>query len=361
MPATIVLQNSHYRPDEFVRLDLMQFNFQGLDAGQRFIQLWQNNKQFFDQKTSGSTGIPAIHQISRQRFIASADRTVAVLGLKPNSKALVCINMAYIGGKMMLVRGLSYNWELHLVKPDADLTQEAANSPYDFAAMVPLQVQKLVSSHEGREFLNNIGCLIIGGAAISGELINQMQELKCETYATYGMTESVSHIALQKLNGPDRSAHFTMLPGIEFGTDERGCLKVKADVTDEQWIQTNDLVAFERDREFKVLGRADNVINTGGVKVQIESLEALISESGLLEDQAFAISQLQDEALGSKIVLVLEQSPADSNQLLAKLKETLPPYQAPKAIYYTPALPKTASGKLDRPALNAWLLEQAPH
>lgn len=361
MPATIVLENSHYRPDEFVRLDLRQFNFQGLDAGQRFIQLWQNNKQFFDQKTSGSTGIPATHQISRQRFIASAARTVSALGLKPNSRALVCINMAYIGGKMMLARGLSNDWELHLVKPDADLTQEAANTPYQFAAMVPLQVQKLVSSPEGTKFLNKIGCLIIGGAAIGGELINQIQELKCDVYATYGMTETVSHIALQKLNGPNPSAHFTMLPGIEFDTDARGCLKVKADVTNEQWIQTNDLVAFESANEFKVLGRADNVINTGGVKVQIETLEVLIAESGLLEGQAFAIGQLPDKALGSKIVLALEKSPADSDHLLAKLKEALPSYQAPKAVFYTPSLPKTTSGKLDRPALSAWFSEQAPY
>ena len=286
---------------------------------------------------------------------ASARRTIAALEIKRGSRALVCINMAYVGGKMMLARGLMHGWQLQIAAPDTDLSSILAQNQFDFSAMVPLQLQKLIDQPNGEQLLNNIHTLIIGGAAVSEALTQKIQTLKCRIYATYGMTETVSHIALQRLNGPDRSNHFTLLPDIAHQLDERGCLMLRGDVTQQEWIVTNDLVAFQNDRDFKVLGRADHVINTGGVKVQIESLEARIQATGLFDSKGIAIASLPDSKLGSKVVLVVEGEVKDQDYLMTTLKQQLPLYHNPRAIFSINRLPRTASDKLDRLSLLEWL------
>ena len=346
--ATFIFQNEQYSPEAFASLEAGHADFPGLAAGQRFIRDWLKNKPFFNQKTSGSTGKPTLHKISRYQLEASGRRTIKALRLQPKSKALVCINMEYIGGKMMLTRGLMHDWLLQLMPPGVDPSLGIETEPFDFAAMVPLQVQKLIGTERGRAFLNGIGTVIIGGAAIDKTLVKTLQGLKCRLYATYGMTETVSHVALQRLNGQNRTEHFHLLPGIRHRVDERGCLMLRADVTAHQWIATNDRVSFHGLKTFSLLGRADHVINTGGVKVQIEVLEAQIRATGLLKGQPMAISSLPDASLGRRIVLVMETLPENPDRLLEELKAKLPHYHAPKSLYALGKLPETASGKLDR-------------
>lgn len=359
MSASLIYQNRQFTPDDFVKLDLQGTDFTGLPAGQQFIHSWQNNKQFFDQKTSGSTGKATIHQFSRKMMEASVNRTVKALNIEHGAKALVCINMDYIGGKMMLARGLMNHWQLHLTAPDSDLTELLIRERFNFSAMVPLQVKKLLDMPEGDDLLNQIDSLIIGGAAVDQSLIEQLQPLKCKVYATYGMTETISHIALQPLNGPNRAEYFSLLPGISHQTDDRDCLMIKADVTDHEWITTNDLVEFIDGQQFKVLGRADNVINTGGVKVQIEELENLILQTGLLGKVNFAISALPDPGLGSKVMLIVDAVVQNPEALLEQLKSVMPAYHAPKGIIRIISLPRTASDKLDRVALREWLTQNS--
>ena len=219
-------------------------------------------------------------------------------------------------------------------------------------ALVPLQLEAMLDNEDGLNLLNNTRKLIIGGAPVSQSLRDKLQPLACQVYATYGMTETVSHVALQKLNGPDQSEYFQMLPGIEYGLDDRQCLKLKADVTQDQWIQTNDVVEFASEGAFRVLGRADNIVNTGGVKVQLEALEAQIQSTELLGEVPYAITSQPDESLGQKLVLVIEQGSTDiDHKLLSQMKPLLPPYHSPKKLISLSVLPKTASGKLNRQAL----------
>lgn len=357
MVATFQIYDETFSAEAFTALTADRYRFDGFEAAQSFVRSWLDNKQFFSQKSSGSTGKPTIFEISRSQITASAERTASALDLQPEMKALICINMGYIGGKMMLARGLLLGWHMHITPPGAaiaDWLPEEAQ--FDFSAMVPLQIEALLKQKKGKALLNRIDKVIVGGAAASEALIQQLQSLSCQVYATYGMTETVSHIALQLLNGAEKANSFQLLPGVAHGLDARDCLKIKADVTNDQWIQTNDIVQFTDTDRFRVIGRADNVINTGGVKVQVESLEAAIAQTGLISESAFAITSAKDTSLGQQIVLVLESKSAPPTNLINALKPLLPAYHTPKAVFTLPEFPKTMSGKLDRIRLRALVL-----
>lgn len=360
MTTRIHFQGQIYSASEFSSLSHKDRTFSGLESGQSFIQFWLNNKQFFSQKSSGSTGKPTVHKIHRDQVEASAKRTTNTLEIPTSASALVCINMDYIGGKMMLARGLMYHWQLYITAPSSEPFDELPpDLNFYFGAMVPIQVERLLSAPGGINDLNRIKKLIVGGAAISPGLEEQLQALNCEVYSTYGMTETVSHVALRKINGPDRSPYFTLLPGIESELDDRGCLRLKADVTGNQWLQTNDLVEFVSSREFRLLGRADHVINSGGLKIQVEQLEEAISATDILAGTPFAIGSAPDVSLGEKIVLLVEKEDIDKGQILTSLKTLLPEYHTPKEIITVQQLPLTPSGKLDRQALKP-LAQQEP-
>ena len=351
MPVSFHIHRNTLNPSEFIQYVNTYGHFECLDIGQEFVNSWLNDKQFFNQKTSGSTGKPAVHKIDRQSMLASASRTANALKLPTGIEALICINMGYIGGKMMLTRGLIFDWQLTLIPPTSFAKPEdIPEQSFDFAAMVPLQIENLLATKRGVAFLNSVKKIIVGGAATGAHLIDRLQELTCEVYATYGMTETISHIALQALNGPNKSNFFEILPGVEHGVDDRGCLRLRADVTHYQWIQTNDSVAFNNQGEFKILGRADNVINTGGVKVQIEALESKIAPILTGSVGHFAITHKTDLTLGEKVVLVCETPLVTNSEIIELLKATLDRFELPKEVIHAP-IPKTTSGKIDRPAL----------
>jgi O-succinylbenzoic acid--CoA ligase len=343
-------------PLQFAVYKFGNLHFAGVENGQEFVTTWLNDKQFFDQKTSGSTGKPTVHKVSRSNMIASAARTVSALSLPHGLKALICINMAYIGGKMMLARGLQYNWQMQVIPTTSFASDEQIpDGPFDFCAMVPMQIENLLKSAKGVELLNSIKTIIVGGAPVGSHLIEQMQQLSCSVYATYGMTETVSHIALQKLNGIDSSNHFSLLEGVAHELDDRSCLRLKADVTDSKWIQTNDIVEFRSDKSFRVIGRADNVINTGGVKVHIEQLEAKIAPLIREFISDFAITSSTDPMLGEKIVFVFSAYLGREEDIISHLKPALDKFEVPKEIFQL-EIPKTPSGKIDRPQLRARVL-----
>lgn len=356
MPASFNISDKILSPSEFSELTNVNEHFEGLKSGQHFIKSWLNDKQFFDQKTSGSTGKPTVHTISRKNMLASARRTAESLNLSNGLHALVCINMAYIGGKMMLARGIHFGWTLELIPPTSFANPDQIPSgPFDFAAMVPLQIENLLQSEAGIQLLNNTAKIIVGGAAMGQHLTEQIQQLNCEIYATYGMTETVSHIALQKLNGPGKTDYFSILPGVDFALDERNCLKLKADVTDDQWIQTNDIVDVLHKDSFSIIGRADNIINTGGVKISAELLEQKIAPIIQSHTRSFAITSLPDNLLGEKIVLICSPLAKTENHILKLLKAALQKFEVPKTILEM-EIPHTQSGKTDRARLKARLL-----
>ena len=320
-----------------------------------FIRQWLNGTQEFTLTTSGSTGPPSPIAVRRRQMVASARRTADFFDLGPGDRALVCLNCEYIGGMMMLVRGLERNMHLTIVEPHADpFAYVAANAEFDFAAFVPLQLKAvLVAGHAPR--LDRMKAFLIGGTPADAALQQALQPLKAAAWLTYGMTETCSHVALRRLNGPQASAAFRVLPGIAAGQDARGCLTLRGDVTDDQLIVTNDVVRLLDAHTFEWLGRADFVINTGGVKVPAEKVE-LVLDVALAEIGAARrcfVAGMPDARLGQAVTAFIE-GPAlaaeTEEQLKGLLTERLGRYEQPRQLRYVPAFHLTVTGKLDRPA-----------
>lgn len=317
-----------------------------------FCQQWINGHQQFSISTSGSTGVPKAIQLERKQMQASAKKTIKALQLPTGSNFLVCLNTEFIGGKMMLVRGLEYNMNLYLAEPSSNPFIGIDDTLHlDFAAMVPLQIQTIIE--EGGKALtklNSMKALIIGGAPVSYSLLQEIEKLKVPIYATYGMTETVSHIALKKLNGVNRSDYFQLLDGIEIKLDNRGCLIIKGDVTNNQTIITNDIIDLVDQKHFRWLGRADNIINTGGVKVHPEQVENQIEKvfNKLELTNRFFIAGQPDEKLGQKVTLFIEGEMFNSVIIKENMNEVLSKYECPKEIHFVLKFAETGSGKLNR-------------
>lgn len=330
----------------------------------QFCQEWLHGKANFTIHTSGSTGAPKPIQISRQQMEASAKATAQALDLQKGHTALVCINTNYIGGKMMLVRGLQIGMDMVIVEPSAYPLANFIKFPtrnIDFCAFVPLQLLAILKSEEREENqqqLNEMRAIIVGGAPVSAELEYLLQSVQTPVYNTYGMTETVSHIALKRLNGKEKSPYYQVLPQTEIGTDARNCLTITAPVTNFETIITNDKVRLIDDKHFEWLGRVDNVINSGGIKIQIEKVENEIDKI-LTEHHLFCrfvIIGLSDAKLGEMLVLVLEDigkktkdiDNAEQDRILKLLKQKLNKYEVPRKIISLPQFPQTVSGKIDR-------------
>ncbi|CCH00844.1 O-succinylbenzoic acid-CoA ligase [Fibrella aestuarina BUZ 2] len=333
-----------------------------------FIDTWRSGEQQFILKTSGSTGLPKPIHLTRSQMEASARLTGQTFGLEPGDRALVCLNTDYIAGVMMLVRGEVLGLELTLVEPSANPlgTFDPATTHFDFAAFVPLQLQTMLADvgtsgqPKALPILNGMKAILVGGAATSPALETALQAIDAPVYSTYGMTETVSHIAIRRLNGPDRSDLFTVLSGVDVGTDERGCLHITAAATNYDRIQTNDVVellpsdSHSRVR-FRLLGRADSIINTGGVKVQPEAVEAIIARQLAdwhLGPRLFVVG-LPDERLGQRIVVFSEGISLTEGQWQAvqqAVRQRIGPYAVPKAWQVVSTFVETATGKIDRKA-----------
>lgn len=309
-----------------------------------FIKKWLNGDEAFTLTTSGSTGAPKEITLARRQLLQSAQRTIQALGLSSNNTALVCLDTKYIAGKMMLVRALEANMKIIAIEPVSDPLQKLSdNYKPNFAAFVPLQLETIINNPVSLQKLNSLKTIILGGAAASESLKAKIKTLQPAVYATYGMTETVSHIALQKLNGADAQDYFETLPDIKIKTDERDCLVIELSGFREPII-TNDLVKIINDHQFKILGRYDNIINSGGIKLVPETIEKKIEQ--LLTGQSFFVTGIPDERLGQKLVLLIEGS--EQQALPEAFKIALSAYEVPKEIFYLTAFIRTETGKINR-------------
>jgi O-succinylbenzoic acid--CoA ligase len=317
-----------------------------------FVRAWLHGDTTFTLHTSGSTGTPKPITVTRQQMLTSATLTARALGLMPGYTALVCLDTRYIAGKMMLVRCLTTGMRIVAVTPTANpLAALPANTTIDFTALVPYQVYTVLDS-PGRTRLGAIRHTLIGGAALDPHALPALATLSGRFYATYGMTETISHIALQQLNGPDASSVFRALPGVTLTLDERECLVIHAPHVP-QAIVTNDLVQLIAFDSFQWLGRWDNVINSGGVKIIPEKVEEAVGAVlvGLNITRSFIVCGLPDPRLGHKLTLIvdgMEFTPRQWNVILAKLQEALPAYEVPKDHLSVPAFRYTDTGKIHR-------------
>ena len=313
-----------------------------------FCRLYASGHETFVLHTSGSTGVPKPITLTRSQMQASVRVTQRALDLQAGQHALVCLNVGYIAGMMMLVRGMELGMTMHVVEPSSQpFAFLPDNLAIDFAAVVPLQLQTMLDTPQD-EHLNSLKALIVGGAPIGDSLGAAIQRLRVPVWSTYGMTETVSHVALRRLNGKEVSESYWLLEGVDATTDERGCLRLYGAVTNQQWVQTNDVVEFLSPREFRIVGRADNIINSGGVKIQLEKVERAVEKTGLIVSRFFAWSE-DDERLGQKLILVVEsEKESDSELVRTALVSELSTYELPKKTYFVKKFVETPTGKVDK-------------
>lgn len=328
----------------------------------RFCHLWQEGQQQFIVQTSGSTGAPKPMTLTRKQMQASAYMTGKTFGLNEGDKVLICLNVDFIAGMMMLVRGIELDLQMTVIEPVSNpLLCFSSQDSFDFTALVPLQLQTILEeSPEKTNILNGMKAIIVGGAAVNESLLAKIQSLTVPVFSTYGMTETVTHIAVCRLNGATKKDYFSTLEGVDIGVDESNCLKIKGLVTNELWIQTNDIVEVLNERHFRLIGRLDNVINSGGVKIQLEKVERIIENCLFQQGQIrrfFAFGQ-PDERLGQQLVVVFEGQPIDNqtlDEINFSLNRQLNRYEVPKKWYFVEKFSETPTTKVDKKATFAQL------
>jgi len=318
-----------------------------------FCHEWLNGNATFMLQTSGSTGIPKKISVTRNQLKASARLTAKAIGLQQNDTSLICLDTRYIAGIMMIIRSLESGMNMIIVEPCSNpLEKVNEEDSIDFAALVPLQLETILKSPQ-REKLNKIKNVLIGGAALNHKTIKDLEDIECNFFATFGMTETLSHIALQKLNGKNAQDFFQVLEGITITKDERGCLVINASHVSGDLIVTNDLVDILGTSQFRWLGRIDTVINSGGVKVIPEKIEAAISVvlDELKISNRFFVGALPDLLLGESINLFVEGSPFSIQtevMIQNKFKEALNKFEVPKSIRYVSGFINTDTGKINK-------------
>lgn len=314
-----------------------------------FIKQWHDGSDTIEVRTSGSTGTPKVMRVEKSRMLASARATCDFLGLKPGDTALLCMNVDYIAGKMMVVRSIERNLRLITIEPSSHPLAEMAKNVDEmskklvFVAMVPMQIYGSLQEPREREMLRKIQHIIIGGGPLDPSLEQKLRHFDNAIWHSYGMTETLSHIALRRVSGVDASPWFTPMPGITLAVNEDQCLVIDAPHLCTERLVTHDVVEMEAgSQRFKVLGRIDNVINTGSVKVQIEDIEKTLSVHMTCP---FIIGKCPDEKFGEMVVMLLQGSDSDIAAAQAICEKLLPKYAIPKCILPVPSLPMTLTGK----------------
>jgi len=318
----------------------------------QFIMEWLDEKEYIIQNSSGTTGHSKEIRLSKKSMTHSAENSCNYFNIQFGHTAAHCLPVDYIAGKMMVVRAFVGGLNLLMAEPTS-MPDLSNFGKIDFCAMVPLQVYNSLNSVET---LRNIKKLIIGGAEIRPELEVVLRDMPNEVYATYGMAETCSHVAIRRLSGPCYERNYTALPGVEFSIDNRNCLIIKADYLDGDII-TNDVADLIDSRTFRWIGRYDNLINSGGVKIVPEEIEALISKNTGLD---CAVIGVADPQLGQKVVLFIEKGRSEmtSDEVRLLLKDELPKNLQPKEIVMMDQLPRNSSFKVDRQKLLLQLFGQ---
>lgn len=332
-----------------------------------FLQEWNSPSETLLVHTSGSTGKPKPIWVEKQRMLNSAHITCDFLGLRPGDSALLCMSLDYIAGKMMVVRSIERKLRLFSVKPSGHpLSDESlakmVEMDFDFVAMVPMQVYNTLQVPQERERLSRIKHLIIGGGAIDDALAEELRSLPGAVWSTYGMTETLSHIALRRLNGEEASEWYQPFDSVGVSLNSDGCLVIDAPLVCSEPLVTNDIAEIKQQETsshssdassslktssphvlFRIKGRKDNVICSGGIKIQIEEVENLLRQH---LDAPFLLAKKKDEKFGEIAVLVTESG--DLEGVEAICRQVLPKYWVPRQYLHFDQLPMTETGKPKR-------------
>lgn len=328
-----------------------------------FLSEWNNDSDTVLVHTSGSTGKPKPMMVEKKRMLNSARITCDFLGLKPGDSALLCMSLDYIAGKMVVVRSIERHLHLISVPPSGHPLKDV-DEEITFAAMVPMQVYNTLQVPEERERLSRIRHLIIGGGAIDAALEQELQSLPGDIaiWSTYGMTETLSHIALRRINGDEASEWYQPFDSVHISQAEEGCLVIDAPQVCAETLVTNDIVEIEpyiynkvEKLRFRIKGRKDNVICSGGIKIQIEEVETLLKPH---LEKPFMLAKKKDGKFGEIAVLLTEDE--DIKRVEATVRRLLSDesekssdhkkykYWIPKEFRYVEHLPLTETGKPKR-------------
>ncbi|MCL7752952.1 AMP-binding protein [Polaribacter sp. Z022] len=300
-----------------------------------FLKNWFSKEDYILVNTSGSTGKPKEIKILKKQMINSAFATGSYFKLLENTTSLLCLSVNYIAGKMMLVRALVLGWKLDVTNINSN-PLKGVKKKFDFVAMVPLQLENSL------EKLNQIKNLIVGGGVVSNKLQSKISNTNCNVFATYGMTETVTHIAIKKLNNTTNKFNFyETLPNVEIYKDHRNCLVIDAFKVSNKVLFTNDIVELYSDKQFKWIGRFDNIINSGTIKLYPELIEEKLS---LIINSRFFVTGVSDEKLGQKLVLIIE----GKKQKIDFSKSKLSKFEIPKNIYFIEKFIETETNKIHR-------------
>jgi len=309
----------------------------------QFLTEWFSDSDSVLVQTSGSTGEPKSIEMPKSLMIYSAEQTISYFGLHAGNRLLLSLPCHFIAGKMMVVRAIVGKMNLVTVDPSGEFNL-LQHDTVDLGAMVPNQLIKLLESSSGKEKLQNVRNLLIGGSSISGALEMQLSELSNRVVLTYGMTETASHIAIRELSGNRKTEFYHCLPNISVSLTRSGCLQIHHPEFYEP-LQTNDLADVLSETSFRILGRADSVIISGGIKYTPELIEKKLED---LISQRFMISSVSDKKLGEKLVLIIEGEPFNTSILEQKMAEILPNFENPRSIIFRDKFQETASGKIVR-------------
>lgn len=307
---------------------------------EEFINQWQSPSPTLLVHTSGSTGKPKPMLVEKRRMEASARITCQFLGLKRGDTALLCMPLDYIAGKMMVVRAIVWGLQLIDIPPCGHPLKQIDTAPV-FAAMVPMQVFNSMQDANERQKLWQIKHLIIGGGAINDDMAAELRQHPNAVWSTYGMTETLSHIALRRLSGPQASEWYEPFDGVNVSTNADGCLVIDAPTVCALPLTTNDIAEIAADgRRFRIRGRKDNVICSGGIKLQIEEMEAKLRP---YINVPFLISKRSDPKFGETVVMIAETNDIESLKTICK--ERLNKYEQPHKYIAVDSIPTTETGK----------------
>ncbi|WP_299113265.1 AMP-binding protein [uncultured Winogradskyella sp.] len=338
-----------YNGIHFNHEDLKEVAYSLIKEGETFEKVtgnflidWLNDKDYLIVYTSGSTGLPKPIKLKKQAMVNSAIATGDFFGLQPGDSALHCLPSHYIAGKMMFVRALVLGLELDFVEPSSQPIFDYKKH-YDFCAMVPLQLKHTIN------YVQNIKTIIVGGSMVTKPLLEKISNSTSRFFETYGMTETVTHVAVKQLQSIKNTgeAHFKALPNVTFNKDKRGCLIINAPKLVEEALVTNDIIDLKSETSFKLLGRYDNVINSGGIKLFPEQIEEKLQST---IKERYIVAGEADDTLGEKLILIIE-NPDESIEVIFKAIEklkTLDKFEIPKHIYITDKFIETSTGKIQR-------------
>ena len=305
-----------------------------------FVSDWQSDSPTLLVHTSGSTGKPKPMLVEKRRMEASARITCGFLGLRAGDTALLCMPLDFIAGKMVVVRALVWGLRLMAVEPSGHPLKGLTESP-TFAAMVPMQVYNSLKVEEERRLLRDIKHLIIGGGAVNSDMAEALRGFPNAVWSTYGMTETLSHIALRRLSGAEASEWYEPFDGVGVTTNADGCLVIDAPAVCAQPLVTNDIAEIAPDgRRFRIRGRRDNVVCSGGLKLQIEEMEARLQPH---LNVPYMISKRPDDKFGEAVVLLAVTD--DMESVCEVCRKHMPRYEQPRYFLAVSELPMTPTGK----------------